>query len=370
MDKPSDSLRTTNVASSWSPTGSELPYQPRDPQTYRPAIGLVGCGAITEDHLTAYRQAGYNVVALCDLDHARAAARQKEFYPDAQVLTDYRQLLGRDDIQVVDIATHPPVRAPIIEAAIRAGKHVLSQKPFVLDLDQGQRLVELADKHNVYLAVNQNGRWAPHFSYIRHAIAAGILGQVSAAHLAVHWDHSWVAGTEFEKVKHLILYDFAIHWFDILRCFFPGQQARRVYASLDRSPVQTIRPPLLAQALVQFDRAQASLVFDGDTRFGPLDTPYVEGSLGTIHSAGPDLKSQQLALYTAEGVARPTLQGCWFPDGFHGTMGELLCAIEEHHQPMISAAANLDSLALCFVAVASSQRHEAVEPGTVRQLPS
>ena len=45
-----------------------LPYQPRDPEHYRPAIGLIACGGITSHHLTAYRRAGYRIVALCDLE--------------------------------------------------------------------------------------------------------------------------------------------------------------------------------------------------------------------------------------------------------------------------------------------------------------
>jgi predicted dehydrogenase len=44
---------------------------------------------------------------------------------------------------------------------LRAKKHVLSQKPFVLDLDTGARLADLADEMGVKFAVNQNGRWAP-----------------------------------------------------------------------------------------------------------------------------------------------------------------------------------------------------------------
>ena len=131
-----------------------------------------------------------------------------------------------------------------------------------------------------------------------------------------------------------------------------------------------MRPALLAQSLIELENAQASLVLDADVRFGPLDTTYVAGSKGAIHSCGPDLKKQDVTLHTSAGVAQPTLHGTWFPDGFHGTMGELLCSIEEGRSPTISAASNLDSLALCFAAVASSERHEPVRPGTVRKMPA
>jgi len=347
----------------------KLPYKPRDPKRYRPNIALVGCGGITKHHLTVYRRAGYPVVALCDVDLGRARKRRAQFFPEAKVYRDWRDVLRRDDVEVVDLAAHPHQRAPMIRAALEAGKHVLSQKPFVLDLGFGQRMVDLADRKGVKLAVNQNGRWAPHFSYIRHAIEAGLIGEVAAVHCSVHWDHSFLKGTPFEKVKHLILYDFAIHWFDILTCFLGDREPKRVYASVARTGWQSMKPPLLAQALVEYEGAQASLAFDAHTPFGPQDRTYVTGSRGTLSRTGPDLKHQKVTLTTAKGQASPRLHGCWFPDGFHGTMGELLRAIEEGREPENSARQNLQSLALCFAAVASAERHRPIVPGTVRKMP-
>lgn len=97
---------------------------------------------------------------MCDLIPERVENRRKEFFPEAQTYTDYRQLLKRDDIEVVDIATHPQDREYLIPAALNAHKNVLSQKPFVLDLDKGHKFAELAKKNGVTVAINQNGRWA------------------------------------------------------------------------------------------------------------------------------------------------------------------------------------------------------------------
>jgi predicted dehydrogenase len=347
----------------------DVPYLPVDSKHYRPGIGLIGCGNITRHHLHAYRKAGYHVACMCDVDEVRARARQSEYFPGADVCTDYREMLKRDDIEVVDVTTHPPERPPIIEAALQAGKHVLSQKPFVLDLDVGERLVELAERKGVKLAVNQNGRWAPHWSYARQAIGMKLLGDVTGVHLSVHWSHAWVAGTPFELVKHLILYDYAIHWFDITRCFLGGQKAKRVYASTARTPTQKIMPSLLGQALIEFDGAQATLSFDADTNYGRQDRTYVAGSQSSINSIGPSDKVQQLSLLTPGGIYQPELTGSWFSDGFRGTMGELLLSVEEKRPCSIAAADNLNSLALCFAAVASAERHEPVVPGSVRRLP-
>ena len=69
----------------------ELPYLPRLPRKYRPKLGLVGAGGVSEYHLRAYRKLGLEVVAICDLDLQRARKRRDEFYPDAAICDDFQQ---------------------------------------------------------------------------------------------------------------------------------------------------------------------------------------------------------------------------------------------------------------------------------------
>ena len=349
-------------------TAPKLGYLPPRPKSYRPNIGLIGCGGITATHLTAYKEAGFNVVALCDVNRDNAEKR-REFFPDAQVYTDHNDVLKRDDIEVLDIATHPPERVPLLKAALNARKHILSQKPFVLDLDTGERLADLADKKGVKLAVNQNGRWAPHFSYIRHAVQENLIGDLLSVHVRVHWDHTWIAGTPFERIHDIIFYDFAIHWFDFVATLLGERKATRVHASKTCAVNQSIAPPLLAQSLIEFEGGQASLVFDAPLPYGPHDTTYVGGTCGSILSTGPNLGEQTVQLFSENGIARPKLKGSWFPGGFAGTMGELLCAIEENRAPQNNARDNLKSLALCFAAIDASTDGEAKVPGQVRKLP-
>ncbi|OPZ16096.1 MAG: Inositol 2-dehydrogenase [candidate division BRC1 bacterium ADurb.BinA364] len=276
-------------------------------------------------------------------------------------------MLARDDVDVIDAATHPEVRAGILADALRAGKHALSQKPFALDLDEGERLADLAEEKGLKLAVNQNGRWAPHFAWIGQAIDAGLIGEVQAIHLAVHWDHSWTIGTPFDEIRHLVLYDFGIHWFDIL-CRFMGQrEPLRVHAAVARAAGQANKAPLLAHAAVEYDGAQATLIFDAATKFGASDQTMAIGTKGTLRSAGPDLCHQTVELAAQQGRAVPALEGEWFDNGFRGAMGELLCAIEENREPSNNARANLRSLALCFAAMQSADTGLAVKPGDARQ---
>lgn len=353
-------------AASDAPT---LAYRPPRPRRYRPRIGLIGAGGITKQHLAAYRQAGYDVVAITDLDAARAEDRRKEFYPAAQVMDSAAALLARPDIDVVDLAPHPAERAPLLMDAIAAGKHVLSQKPFVLDLDFGERVVDTAHRQRVRLAVNQNGRWAPHVCWMRRAIEAGLIGDVVSVDAAIHWNHNWVKGKPFDRIPHLVLYDFAIHWFDMVHCYLRPAAARTVTATTGTSRTQEARPPLLAQVNITFDHAQASLQFRADTRFGSCDRTVIVGSRGTLVSTGPNLNDQTVTLTTAAGQVTPPLQGAWFPDGFDGAMSELLCAIEDDRDPDNSGADNLHPLAMCFAAIASAEHGGQVTPvGQTRRI--
>jgi predicted dehydrogenase len=245
---------------------------------------------------------------------------------------------------------------------------VLSQKPFVVDLAVGERLAKIADMMDVKLAVNQNGRWAPHFSYMREAVRAGLVGEVVSVHSHNHWDHNWTATTPFNEVRHLILYDYAIHWCDIVCCFMGGKVPNAIFASNAHAPNQKSTPPLLAQIHLTYDGGQASLVFDASTMYGKHEITTVIGTKGTLTHVDADGKSQ-VTLYDERGLARPRLQGVWFPDGFHGAMAELLCAIEEDREPSHSARNNLASLAVCFAAVSSAETGKPVKPFKVRKMP-
>jgi predicted dehydrogenase len=345
----------------------ELPYRPSDPADYDPGIALIGTGGIAEQHLTAYTEAGYDVVALCNRTPEKAEEYRAEFDLDCAVYADYEEVLARKDVDVVDVLTHPEGRVPILEDAIEADKHVLSQKPFVLDLADGERLIEAADEQGVKLAVNQNGRWAPHWAYAHAAIAAGLIGDVHGVHCNVHWNHNWIGETNLDEVEHIVLYDFGVHWFDILTRFVDADP-ERVYASYEASPDQSATPPLLGSATVEYDGVQATLAFDGDTKLGPEDRTVITGGAGTIKCEGPDLEDQTVTLYTEDGYATPDLETAWFPDGFHGAMAELLSAVEADREPANSARDNLATLELTYAAVASAEDREPKEPGAVRRM--
>jgi predicted dehydrogenase len=182
-----------------------LDYAPPMPRDRSIGIGLIGAGGISAAHLAAYRKYGLNVVAVCDRHLDRAQARRDAHFPEALATDRVEDVVGRREIPVVDLTVHPADRVALIRAALEGGQHVLSQKPFVHDLRVGRELVELAARKGLQLAVNQNGRWAPHLSYMREAVSAGLVGEAIAVHVSIQWDHTWIAGTRFAELPFVIL---------------------------------------------------------------------------------------------------------------------------------------------------------------------
>ncbi|CAN5194342.1 Gfo/Idh/MocA family oxidoreductase [soil metagenome] len=348
----------------------DVDYLPKKPKSYNPKIGIIGTGGISDFHLKNYKLSGYEVTAIANRTLSKAEQRRDQFYPQAEVYTDYRKVLEREDIEVVDITPHPKDRIPIIKEALQAKKHVLSQKPFVLDLKDGKELVKLAKENGVKLAVNQNGRWAPHFSYMRTAINSGLIGRPLSVDFSLQWDQTWVAGIPgFENINHMILFDFAIHWFDITASFMQGQKPLRVYASAVKFDEQKFRPPALASCIIDYEQAQVRMAFNAHTLLGEEDVTTIVGTKGTLRSRGPGLNDQpEMEVYIEEGEVKVPLEGSWFENGFQGTMGELLCAIEEDREPVNSAENNLKSLELCFAALESANQNKIMIPGEVEVM--
>lgn len=339
-----------------------LPYAPPMPQDRTITIALIGAGGISAAHLDAYRNNGFNVVAICDRNLDRAEARRDRFFPGALATTDVDAILRDPAIAVLDLAMHETDRVPLIRRALEADKHVLSQKPYVSDLAIGAELADLAEAKQLMLAVNQNGRWAPYMSYMREAVRAGLIGDVISVHAALQWDHSWIAGTPFEAMDQIVLQDFAIHWFDFLTSII-GDTATSIYATGTAARGQAIASELLAQAVVAFPGGQASLVFDGAARHGASNITTIVGTKGTLRSAGLDLAEQAVTLYLENGAGTPALTGQWFNDGFAGAMGALLVAVESGVSPMNNARDNLISLRLAQAGIQSARTGEVIRFG-------
>jgi predicted dehydrogenase len=337
-------------------------------------IGLVGCGWVASMQLAAYREAGFPVVALTDHTPAKAERLRDEYAPGATVHADVDALLADDAVTVVDVATHATGRSAVVGQALRAGRHVLSQKPFVEDLDEGEALCDLADQVGRTLAVNANGRWAPHFAALLDTVAAGRVGTVTSADFWVYWPHDAVVADmpAFASMADLVLYDFGIHWFDLVGTLLP-EAARSVCAQVGRRVGSLVSAPTQAQVLVDAGAAQVSLRFRAAEPRAERGGYRVDGTRGSVLHEGVSLGGSSVLVVTGSGQgAQEEVVGIsadWFGPGMAGTMGELIAAVDEGRPARNDARTSLPGLALCFAAVESARTGMPVVPGTVRRRP-
>nr|WP_086492094.1 oxidoreductase [Novosphingobium panipatense] len=117
---------------------------------------------------------------------SRSGDRILARFPDAMVHEKPADLIDDPQVDLVVVATPNDTHFPLAQAALEAGKHVVVDKPFTLDLAQARTLIALAQDNGRLLTVFHNRRWDSDFLSVRKAIAAGLVGD--PAHLEIHFD--------------------------------------------------------------------------------------------------------------------------------------------------------------------------------------
>jgi len=193
-------------------------------------FGVIGTGIVGGAwHAHVYHHLpNAELVALCDLDEARArevAAR----YGGPAVYTDYRDLLARDDIAAVSIATPDFAHREIAVAAAAAGKHLLVEKPLATTRADAAAILQAADQAGVKLMVDFHNRVNPAFLAARQAVQNGELGRL-------RYIYARLSNTTFVPTQMLpwagkssALWFLASHTCD-MSCWLLQDRPKRVYA--------------------------------------------------------------------------------------------------------------------------------------------
>jgi predicted dehydrogenase len=336
-----------------------LDYRPSFPEG-RPAIAIVGCGTAAKDlHLPAYERWGVDVAGVYDVKPMATDGVRERFPFVRSVYGSLDEVLADPEVVVVDVATRPADRPELILRAIEAGKHVLAQKPLAPDLAAARQVVEAAERVGVRLAVNQNGRWAPQWRAATRLIEQGAVGEVFAVTHLHDKGLPPLVGTHFDELDHFVVYDYDVHWIDISRCWLERDTPVEVRAADYRTPDQPheVRNAWAATVEIRYASGANVLIRTvGDVRTARPAAPFwIHGTEGTIRGSVL-LGSEFLELDRDGELTCFELDGAWFPDGFAGTLGELLCAIAEEREPYNSARHNLLSLELTLAACRSADR--------------
>jgi predicted dehydrogenase len=260
-------------------------------------VAMIGYAFMGAAHSQAWRNAhrffdlpvrpAMNVVCGRSESATRAAADKLGW---AHWTTDWREVLDRDDVQVVDICTPGDSHAEIALAALKAGKHVLCEKPLANTVEEAERMTaaaEEAQSHGVLSSVGFNYRRTPALAYARQLIAEGAVGTVR--HIRAQYLQDWIVDPEFPLVWRLqkdkagsgALGDIGAHVIDLSQ-FLTGQRLTEVAGHLtrfvERRPLPEASSGLSASGGAEADHEMGEVtvddaaVFFGRTDGGALAT--------------------------------------------------------------------------------------------------
>ena len=286
-------------------------------------VGIVGCGTIARTHIRAllHFPAGAQVVALASrspesvagaAEYLRAQAAEREqaaaIAGDPELAARYRALAdqpprGHDDYQAllkdpavdaVVVTTPPFLHHPITLAALRAGRHVLCEKPLAVSLREADELIDAARQAGRHLAVVSQGRFADEQRRLKALVDSGTLGSVFFAKADVQWYRPpsyyelWWRGT-WDREGGGALTGQAIHIVDQL-LWVLGKRPTRVYGRIGTFVHPIPRERAEGRAPIE-DTALAVVSFE-------------DGAIAEISAAvSHQLERTQIELYGERGAA-------------------------------------------------------------------
>ena len=207
-------------------------------------IAVIGAGFWGRNHARNLKELHETrLIAVCDKDEERAKATAELFGVEAY--TDSRKMLKREDIEAVTVCTWSTNLAAEATNALKAGKHVLVEKPMANSVQEARKIVELAKKNQRYLMVGFLMRFIPGVQRIKEAVEKGEIGTLvyATARRVSEWP---------ERIGDVgVVKDLAIHDIDITRYLF-GDDPEEVYAKAGSLRAQQYE-----------DHAQIMLTFKG-----------------------------------------------------------------------------------------------------------
>lgn len=185
-------------------------------------LGLIGCGFFAQNHLHAWKDLeaeGVDLVAVCDIDAAKAEAAAKRFgapywYTDAETM--FREC----DLGLVDIATQMRTHLPLVEMAMRHRVPTIVQKPFGETIAEVRRMVSAAEVRGIFLAVHENFRFQQPMQRIAEVLASGVIGTPSWGKVSFRTGYDVYAGQPYlRREPRFVLIDLGVHVLDVARAF-------------------------------------------------------------------------------------------------------------------------------------------------------
>lgn len=215
-------------------------------------VGYGGALNMGRYHATRINAApGLATVAACDTDPARMKAAAADF-PDIATYTDYGRCLADPNVDLAVIVTPHNTHAELGLAAIKAGKHVVLEKPMCLHAAEATEIIEAARKAGVVLTTFHNRRHDGDFVAMKEVIAKGIIGEVfHAEYYMGFWEPPPKTWRSDKAISGGLLYDWGAHIVDWVLHFIP-EKIESVFGVFQRRVWMGATNEDQVQAIIRF----------------------------------------------------------------------------------------------------------------------
>jgi len=185
-------------------------------------VAVIGTGFWGKNHARVYKElSSTELLAICDVDAKRAQSIANQF--GAKAYTSSARMLKNENIEAVSVCTWSTNLASEARKALKAGKHVLVEKPMATHTKQAEKLIELAEKNDLHLTVGFLMRFIPGLQHIREAVENKKIGELvcATAKRVSQWP---------ERIGDVgVVKDTAIHDIDVMR-YISNEDPIAVYA--------------------------------------------------------------------------------------------------------------------------------------------
>ena len=196
-------------------------------------VGVIGTGGISGGHLGGYsRNPNVEIYALCDINEKNLAKRAEE-YKVSRTFTDYREMLALKELDAVSVCTWNSAHAECAIAALRAGKHVLCEKPMALNTAQAQEMEKAAKENGKLLMIGFVRRFGNDCAVLKDFIDSGSFGEIYYAKAQYLRRKGCPGGWFGDKSRSGggPLIDLGVHVIDLCRYLMGGPQPVSVYGA-------------------------------------------------------------------------------------------------------------------------------------------
>ena len=333
-------------------------------------VVVVGAGGISGAWFPRLIEEGIPILAVVELDPKVARKALKRHGLQAEVSTDLRAMLKKHHPTfVLDLST-PDAHAPVTITALKAGCHVLGEKPMAASMPEARRMVRASEQTGNLYMVAQTRRWDSRHASLREGLRRGLIGDVTTINCDFYMGAHF--GGFREQMQSPLILDMAIHQFDLAR-FFTGADPVAVYAHEFNPKGSWYKGDVAATCVFEMTDG---IVFNyrgswcaegcptswnGDWRvIGTKGTMIYEKNqdpMGEVALPGSGFERKRKAIRVPKVGVRY--------EGFHGALSEMLAYLRKGTLPQTECHDNIKSLAMVFAAIESAKRKRRIPIRTI-----